>query len=326
MSVTVFVGRNGAGKDAAAIEYGVIPCWQYGRAVVANCNLYPEELGYDRNLFLPLGDPTVTLVRLGVHQRLLCRRCERVVHPSRNGGQCVCGGEVVLVTRRWHDGSPWSITGNRGVGLMISDVTAAFPSRESVGSVPPEVARTLQQLRKPDIAPVMITCPAWARVDKLLRECMMTVVECMPFTPFGLWRDKPDVPWGWPRNRAYLRVFWDAQDYESADATGRWDLIEPQKRRFRLSQRKVRRIHSAYDSFEDVQLSDHLQCAECGGRFNRAVCRDPLGHKEQTIKLRPEREAAEYPVVPSSTVQVLDDDDDQDDEESEVYRRALRAS
>lgn len=310
----MFLGKNGAGKDMAAVEFGVLPCWAHGRTVVANCSLYPEELGFPPELFMPLNEPLVELPRLGRHMKRLCVECRHRAHPDADVCR-LCGGGLATVPRMHPDGGLWSITNNEGVGLLLSDITAAFPSRESVG-LPPELAQTLQQLRKPDISPVMITCPAFARVDILLRECMSQVVESYPWNPLGSLRGLPglgrwadrfsepaEVPWGWPRNKAFRRYFYDAEGYERADSTGRWELCPPMphgllRRPYRSTWRagEVRAVQRAYDSFEDIELADHIQCGECQGRLPRSTCKDPHGHRAHARSMRKQRELEAYPV------------------------------
>lgn len=313
MGVTVVLGKNGAGKDMAAMQYGVLPAWQYGRAVAANCSLYPEELGFSEDLYYPLNEPLHDLPRLGRHMKRLCRRCRKRCHPDADACRR-CGGELVDVPRMHPDGGLWSVTENKGVGLLISDVTAAFPSRESVG-LPPELAQTLQQLRKPDISPVVITCPAWARVDILLRECMTLVIESYAWNPVPYMLRKlmpgtsrrfcepPDVPWGWPKNKAFERFFYDPESYERAAETGNWTGCEPipqgllnRPSRKTWRQADVAVYQRAYDSFEDIELADHIACGECGGRLPRTSCKDPIKHREHSRSMRAQRERDAYPI------------------------------
>lgn len=311
MSVVIVVGKNGSGKDMAAVQYGVIPSWRVGRQVWANCSLYPEEIGFSPDLYRPLNEPLVELPRLGKHTKMLCRGCRMKAHPDRfrEGRPCfACGGELVEVPRKHPDGSLWSITENRGVGVLLSDITAAFPSRETLG-LPPELAQTLQQLRKPDLAPFLISCPAWARVDLLIRECATLVIESHPFNPlgpldFGQWfRERPTVPLGWGRNKAFSRIFYDAMLYEQADATGQWGLCPPiphgllrRSARIIVNRKKIRQIQRAYDTNEDIELSDHVACGECGGRLPRKTCKDPDGHRLHSRSMRKQREVEAYPI------------------------------
>ena len=346
MTVTVFVGKNGAGKDSAALEFGVLPAWSYGRTVVANCSLFPEEVGYSPDLYMPLNEPLLDLPRLGKHMKRMCVDCRQKAHPEADICRH-CNGVLLDVPRMHPDGGLWSITDNKGVGLLLSDITAAFPSRESLG-LPPELAQTLQQLRKPDISPVMITCPAWARVDLLLRECVSTVVESYPFNPlwFFPWshrfRVPPEVPWGWPQNKAFRRFFYDAEEYEKADSTGRWDLCEPKtfgilNRPHRTTWKRsiISEVHRAYDSFEDIELADHIACGECGGRLPRHSCKNPQGHREHARAMRPQRERKAYPVealhalgvneITPEIIAALSTTDAEDEREAEqIERRRMR--
>lgn len=312
MSVVIILGKNGSGKDMAAVQFGVVPSWRAGRAVWANCSLYPEEVGFDPKLYNPLNEPLVELPRLGRHTKMLCCDCRGRAHPDRfrDGRPCfTCGGKLVEVPRMHPDGGLWSITENVGVGILLSDITAAFPSRETLG-LPPELAQTMQQLRKPDLAPVMITCPAFARVDLLLRECAALVIESHPFNPLGhldmfqWFREPAKVPLGWPRNKAFQRYFYDALAYEQADATGRWDLCPPlpqgllrMSSRIIVNRRKIRTAQRAYDTNEDIELSDHVACGECGGRLPRKTCKEPEQHRAHARSMRKQREVEAYPIA-----------------------------
>lgn len=297
MSISFFVGKNGHGKTAALVEHGVIPCWEAGRAVVSNISLYPEELGFPSEFYIPLNDPLEQLPRLGRHVKRLCVECRARVRLDVCR-RC-CSSNVLEVPRMHPDGSLWSITGNEGVGLVLDEITAMFPARDAV-SLPPELQRLLNQFRKPDIAPVLISAPAWARADLMIRETCTAVVESEPWLerlgPFWLLSKKPATPWGWPEHRAFVRSWWDPLEYERADMTMRWDLVAPTrvKRSFRPSTR--RRVQAAYDTHEGVELADHISCGVCGGKTSRGVCKDRGGHAEWTKNNRRQIELTQYPI------------------------------
>jgi hypothetical protein len=53
----------------------------------------------------------------------------------------------------------------------------------------------------------------------------------------------------------------------------------------------------AYDSFEDVQVGDHIACPECQGKLPRMSCKDPAGHRAHARSMRPQRELEQFPIL-----------------------------
>lgn len=285
MSIVFFVGKNGFGKTHAAVQYGVIPCWEAGRKVVSNITLFPEELGFPDALYRPLMD-WAEIPRLGRHEKVVCAECGWRCH----GEVCRrCGGVPTSVPKLHPDGGLWSITENRGVGLLLDEVTAVLPARDAV-NVPPELQRMLNQFRKPDIAPVMVTAPAWARADLMLREVCQFVVESEPVLPAFLSKRVKGAGPTWMQHRAFRRYWFDAFEYEEAEVRGSLSMLRPVKTRWLLSPSKRRRVNAAYDTLEGVDLMDHIACGVCGGKFRRETCKDPVSHREY-VKAEREKEA-----------------------------------
>lgn len=291
MSIIFFVGRNGFGKTHAMVEHGVLPCWRQGRTVVSNISLYPEELGYPADLYQPLNEPLLELPRLGRHVKRLCVGCRQRCRAETCRS---CGESSLEVTRAHPDGGMWSLTGNKGVGLVMDEITTMFPSRDSV-SLPPELQRLLNQWRKPDIAPVMLSAPAWARADLMIRETCTAVVESEPWLPL-LFSKRPPTTWGWPSHRAFIRRWYDPFAYEQADATGKWEMC-PATRLARSWRPKANRaVQAAYDTFEGVELADHIACGICGGKTMRGSCKTPAEHRTASKDQRRQVEEKSYPM------------------------------
>jgi hypothetical protein len=296
VSVIFFVGRNGFGKTHALCQFGVIPCWEAGRLVVSNITLFPEELGFPEKLYRPLSD-WAEIPRLGRHVKRVCRQCGWRVRAD----VCRrCGGPGVEVPKLHPDGGLWSLTGNEGVGLVLDEVTAVLPARDAV-NVPPELQRMLNQFRKPDIAPVLVSAPAFARADLMLREVCMAVVESEPFLPGLFSRKRAAGGSTWREHRAFRRLWYDAYEYEEAETSGRSATLEAQRQKITISPRKRKRANAAYDTLEGVDLMDHIACGVCGGKFRRETCKDPAGHREY---LRAERDKAAQAVVPLELLQL----------------------
>lgn len=292
MTIAIVLGRNGAGKTHAAVQEFVLPTWRAGRVVWSNTPLFPEEIGLPEDLYQPLDDPLGQLPRLGRHMKRMCADCGTRArkHVCRRCGSL----RVVDVPRRHPDGGLWSITNNVGVGLLLDECTAMFPSRETL-TVPPQLQRLLKQFRKPDIGPVVITDTSWARIDLMIRETALTVIESHPLLP-GLLSRKPSTPWGWAQHRAFIRLAYDGEDYERADATGRWDQCLPLTVKRRFWPRNIKRVFDAYDSWAGVEVADHVECPECFGRLARQSCKDPQGHREFARQQKPVREKLAYPI------------------------------
>lgn len=247
MSIAGVVGANGHGKTLGAVALFVLPAWATGRVVVSNLRLYPEALGYPAEYWRPLSSGA-ELLRLGDH-----------------------GGRVEPET-----GELWSTTEDRGVMLLLDEITSVFPSR-GFADLPYEVQRFLQQMRKPDVAPVVWTAPAWARADLMLREVCQFAIEAEPMFP--LLSRRPSTPWGWPGHRWFRYLIHDAFSYEEfigvAVAGGERSRREPESVR-RLWRRKVlKAARLAYDTREGVELLDHIACPRCGGKQARKTCRCP---------------------------------------------------
>jgi hypothetical protein len=313
MTIAIVLGRNGAGKTHAAVQEFVVPTWRVGRAVWSNTPLFPEEAGLARELYRPLDDPLGQLPRLGRHVKRVCVACGV---RARKAPCRACGSlNVVDVPRRHPDGSLWSLTENVGVGVLFDECTAMFPSRGTL-SVPPQMQRLLKQWRKPDIGPVVITDTSWARIDLLIRETALVVVESHP--AFERWLSRrPETPWGWPQHRAFVRVSYDGASYERADATGRWDMCPALSTRTRWQWWRNQRVFDLYDTTAGVEVADHVECPECFGTLKMKPCPDPHGHREFAREQRGERERQAYP-LPASLLDELGAVDDEDEREAEL--------
>lgn len=183
--------------------------------------------------------------------------------------------------------------------LILDEISAAFPSRGS-HTMPPEIVRTLNQLRKVGVT-VVWTAPSWKRADTVLREVTGRVILCR-----GYLGPKPKVcmdgdctepdctirrhqrrdPDGWSNQRLFRWVHYSTEMVEE----------------FRLGtvsetqgERKARAVYkewywrprdgsgpqSMYDTLEPVQLMDHLDesgnCFSCGGKRTRKACKCDKG-------------------------------------------------
>jgi hypothetical protein len=180
----------------------------------------------------------------------------------------------------------------RGALVLFDEISSCLPSR-SFSSVPPQLIRLMNQLRKVDVE-LAWTAPNWARADVVLREVTQRVTTCQVFVrdkyhrEYGvakfphLWQPslrtldgKPDVrnP-KWPSNSLFRWKMYDAQAFEefSVHVT---ETLRPVR-----SYWYWRPFHSAqylYSTLDAVALLDHIDdtgvCIGCGGTRSRQKCR-----------------------------------------------------
>jgi hypothetical protein len=163
--------------------------------------------------------------------------------------------------RTWQD-----VTKLRECTLLVDEISATFPSRQSA-AMPAQLGRMLNQLRKPDVT-LGWSGPAWARCDKLLRECTQLAVVCRGF----LGTVEPGK--SWRSNRVFSYWGYDARDYDTFDQSTHQQKHRPVVKRW--YRRKSGIAHELYDTREQVMLLSHLAsggtCMECGGERARPRC------------------------------------------------------
>lgn len=176
-----------------------------------------------------------------------------------------------------------------GCTLCLDEISSVLPSRQAM-SVPPQLVRILNQLRKGDVE-LGWTAPNWARCDVLLREVTQAVTVCRGSFP-DRWereqvgavrfqrprrRDAQGEPirqtHGWGPNRLFRWTTYDAMEFDEFTYSTSKQL-QP-----RGSCRYWRPRHFgdvAYETLEAVDLLDHLDdvgvCVVCGGTRTRAKC------------------------------------------------------
>jgi len=172
----------------------------------------------------------------------------------------------------WEPLESWrQIPDLRGCVLIVDEITAALPSRQSQ-SLPAELARVLNQLRKVDVE-VAWTAPSWARADKMLREVTGSVTVCKGMFP-------EDNGTAWPSNRLFRWVTFSAEDFDEFTFSAQIKL-RPMRRKWYL--RKRHEAHKMYDTLASVMLLDHLDytsvCPLCDGARRRHVCKCVRDHQ-----------------------------------------------
>jgi hypothetical protein len=272
-AIAAYVGTNGGGKTLAAVEQCVLPAVAEGRVIVGNLRLAVPDFRLLRSWR--------EIIRLGVHVDF--------GEPARFGPR---GERLTILDPGYSDDQPlYSLTQNRPCLVMLDEITACLPSR-SYSSMPTQLQRVLNQLRKQDTTLVW-TAPNWARCDVLLREVTQMVTVCRGYFP-DRWVRDPDagpalVPpialddqgqripaeGAWKPRRLFRWVTYDAVDFE--------EFTADDQRRIRplTTQYYWRPVHPAqfvYQTYESVQLLDHLDdlgtCLNCNGKRtqNRCTC------------------------------------------------------
>lgn len=177
----------------------------------------------------------------------------------------------------------------KGTTLCLDEISSVLPSRQAM-SVPPQLVRILNQLRKGDVQ-LGWTAPNWSRCDVLLREVTQAVTVCRGSLP-DRWQRIDSGPArfnrakltdsagkalraddGWGPNRLFFWSTYDAMEFDEFTYSAVKDVRPRARRRF------WRPRHSAdlaYNTLDAVDLLDHLDdvglCVGCGGTRSRAKC------------------------------------------------------
>jgi hypothetical protein len=179
--------------------------------------------------------------------------------------------EHAHIVRSWRD-----LIGLHDCVLLLDEITSALPSRQAM-SLPPELARLFNQLRKVNVA-LAWTAPNWARADKLLREVTSIVTVCKGFYPERHWTDpvtgeRVKASREWPRNRLFRFKTYSAEDFDEFTLAKTVKLKAVQRRYY---YRPSHRAHTLYETLDPVQLLDHVDdvgmCVLCNKSRKRAYC------------------------------------------------------
>ena len=153
--------------------------------------------------------------------------------------------------------------------VMMDEIGGVASSREST-SLPFQVARELQKLRKRNVT-LSWTAPAWARADKILRECSQIAVVCRGMAPRRMTDD--DMAASWRQNRVTFARSYDARELDS-DSQAKRERIKAHSSALHLISR-MDALH-AYDTYDVVSslgwANDSGICMSCGGRRAAPRC------------------------------------------------------
>jgi len=224
------------------------------------------------------GAPITAFVGLNGSGKTLAM-VERLALPAFARGTAVVGN-FTIAHPLWRPLGSWrNIEGLRDCVLLLDEITAALPARQSQ-SLPAELARKLNQLRKVDVV-VGWTAPTWARADKMLREVTGAVTVCRGMIPDRWQRDANGdkterVTSAWKPNRLFRWVTYAGEDFDEFTFSAQKKL-KPVNRQWYW--RPSHETFKMYDTLGQVDLLDHLDhtgtCPVCDGSRTRHRCKCP---------------------------------------------------
>jgi hypothetical protein len=269
-----YVGPNGSGKSAMMV-WDTLPSLEAGRPVLGTVRLLdylnPRECD-DRaceadplsgHYMRALPEPHVVEAAFAVEPDPL-RRVELMRELGEITGVHRAAHPLWIALTDWQQ-----VLDARGVDLLLDEVTGSASSRESA-SLPAPIANRLVQLRRNDVV-VRWSGPAWARADKILRECSQAVTYCRGRMPKR--SDEPGASRMWRRRRLFVAKTYDAQEFEDFTVGKREELPV-----------LTRDLHwgpgspafAAYDTMDSVltvgTVTETGTCYRCGGGRTRPSC------------------------------------------------------
>lgn len=227
-----YVGPNGSGKSLLAVADSLASL-DAGRPVLSTVRLL------DWRNPRPCEDP----------------ECSFDGHPDHGAAH-----PLWLPFQQWAD-----LLDARECDVLMDEVAGVASSRQSMG-LPAPVEVQLQQLRKRDVR-LRWTAPAWARADRIIRECTQAVVMCK-----GLIRRQVDGS-EWLRSTWVKGRLLDAREVD--DLT---DGVVRRAHSLHVSWAKVAAMEArnAYESGGSVMalpVAEGGRCVVCGGRRHVPSCR-----------------------------------------------------
>lgn len=163
----------------------------------------------------------------------------------------------------------------RGIDVLMDEVAGVASSRDSM-SLPSAVANELQQLRRADVV-LRWTAPAWARADKIMRECSQAVTFCQGYLP----KSSGGEDRLWRQRRMFRWKTYDATLFEDFTA-GKSEQLRHLVSDWHWGPGSE--VFAAYDTFDAVTaigtVTEGGSCYRCGGSRRRPSCKcDGGGHQ-----------------------------------------------
>ena len=153
--------------------------------------------------------------------------------------------------------------------VLMDEIGGVASSRES-SNLPFQVARELQKLRKRNVT-LTWTAPAWARADKILRECTQIAVVCRGLVPKRHVDD--EVSASWSRNRWTFARSYDARELDSDSQSKRERIKALNSDLLRIGGLEAVNAYDTYDIVTSLGwANDAGLCMTCGGRRQAPRC------------------------------------------------------
>lgn len=277
-----YVGPNGGGKSAAMV-WDTLPSLEAGRPVLGTVRLLDYNEPRDCvDMVCEAESDSGHFVRALPEPWVIESIFDAVSEPSERVRLLRDTGEITGVHKAahplWIPLVDWQqVLDARGMDLLLDEVTGAASSRDS-GSLPSAIANKLVQLRRNDVV-VRWSAPAWARADKIARECTQAVTYCTGHLP----KTAGDDLRQWRERRMFRWKTYDANVFEDFTAGKRQEMTAmandwhwgPRSPSF-----------SAYDTLDSVltigTVNEAGSCYRCGGTRRRPACACPDNHDSDT--------------------------------------------
>jgi hypothetical protein len=259
-----YVGPNGSGKSAGMV-WDTMPSLEAGRRVLSTVRLLDfqnprecegcDDLGHVRPVFAPALGPVPY---------------EGGVYPRAIVGETIHAAAHPL----YDPFTDWQqLLDAENCDVLMDEVTGVGSSRESQ-SMPAPVANKLVQLRRADVV-VRWSAPAWARADKIIRECSQAVVFSQGYMP----KASGDEDRMWRNRRMFKWATYDAADFEEFTA-GKREQLGAMQTDWHWGPGSP--VFGAYDTYDAVSsigsVTDTGSCYRCGGTRRRPKCSCPDQH------------------------------------------------
>jgi len=264
-----YVGPNGSGKSAAAV-WDTIPSLLAGRPVLSTVRILdferPRECegcqqeGHQIDVFAPVRPPEGMTVADWI------RSTEPEERRTLVGTRVHGAGHPL-----WVPFTDWQqLLDAKGCDVLMDEVTGVGSSRES-HAMPAPVANTLVQMRRRDVT-IRWTSPAWARADKIIRECSQAVTYCVGHLPKTVAGDE-GADRLWRSRRLYRWRTYDAAAFEDF-TVGKREQLPTMLSDWHWGPGSG--VFNAYDTFDSVSsigtVTEGGTCYRCGGRRRAPEC------------------------------------------------------
>lgn len=284
-----YVGPNGSGKSAFAV-WDTIPSLLAGRPVLSTVRILdferprPCEGCNEDGHLIPVYEPVERPEGMTVadwirstspeeRRRKVGDRVHAAAHP------------LFIPFTNWQQ-----LLDARGTDVLMDEVTGVGSSRES-HSMPAPVANRLVQMRRRDVT-IRWTSPAWARADKIIRECSQAVTYCVGYMPKRVAGDN-GADRVWRSRRMYRGRTYDAAAFEDFTVGKREQLPAMLSQWLWGPGSGVFKVYDTFDAVSSIgTVTDSGTCYECGGRRTAPQCSCPDYHKPERTRREDRKRAS----------------------------------